>query len=94
VKTLTAVCLTLILSTSSLGWGNGGRSTRLSSPKFGMHDWVAYEGYRLAGKKKIAVSIARFTETGGGTIRNTGWMYDQWLSEVDEGDTTDPDSWD
>lgn len=236
--------LTLILSTSSLGWGNGGKSTKLNSPKFGMHDWIAYEGYRMAEKKKkvnwltnnlnayfigteapdlgalsslnagggykdtshchcilfdnsnkvakdwagkraqeefdkakqaladgnerlaafyagamahylgdlsqfmhltgkeshwgpedqnyhhryeevadkrlnvakktstlyasyiteknvpgdtaqeVAASIARFTETGGGTIRNTGWMYDQWLSEIDEGDTTDPDSWD
>jgi hypothetical protein len=244
MKALMSIVITFVLASTSLGWGNGGKSKQLNSPKFGTHDWLAYEGYRLAKKKKsmawltnnlnaffigteapdvgapsfidamgsyrdtrqchcilfgdnnqvannraamraqeefdkardalandnpelaafyvgamahylgdlsqfmhlmgkqshwgeedqeihhryeevsdkrldvsrrksmmfqsyileqnvpgdtaeeIAVAIARFTETGGGTTRNTGWMYDQWLTEIEEGNTTAPSNWD
>lgn len=48
MKCLTSIVLTLLLSLTSFGWSNGGKTTKINSPKFGTHDWIAYEGYRLA----------------------------------------------
>lgn len=43
---------------------------------------------------EIAVSVARFDETGGGTIRTPGWMYEQLQSYAGNGTLTDASQWD
>lgn len=48
MKALASLLLVLLLNVTSSGWSNGGTSKRINSPIFGTHDWIAYEGYRLA----------------------------------------------
>lgn len=44
----TSFVITLVLAFNAFGWGNGGKSAQLNNPKFGSHDWIAYQGYKLA----------------------------------------------
>jgi hypothetical protein len=48
MKFCLSLLLTLLLTVSASGWSNGGKSNKITSPKFGTHDWIAYEAYRLA----------------------------------------------
>lgn len=48
MKLLTSALLTLSLMITTFGWSNGGTTKKLTLVKFGTHDWIAYEGYRLA----------------------------------------------
>lgn len=48
MKLLTSLLLTFVLATSAFGLGNSGKSISASSPKFAMHDWIAFEGYKMA----------------------------------------------
>jgi hypothetical protein len=48
MKACLSVLLTLLLTFLTFAWSNGGKSTKINSPQFGTHDWVAYEAYRLA----------------------------------------------
>lgn len=48
MRILTSLLVTLTLTASGFGWGNGGKSTSLSHVQFAMHDWIALEAFRLA----------------------------------------------
>lgn len=52
MKPLLSFIIILTLCISNFGWSNGGKSSSLKTPKFGTHDWIAYEGYRMAAKHK------------------------------------------
>jgi Zinc dependent phospholipase C len=51
MKLVLSLALTLLLAFDSFGaWGNGGKSASAKSPKFGTHDWIAFEGLELAAE--------------------------------------------
>ena len=43
--------------------------------------------------EEVTLTVAKFSDTGGGTIRTPGWMYEQWEALVDDGLATDTDNW-
>lgn len=44
--------------------------------------------------EEVTFTVAKFTDTGGGTTRTAGWMYNTWLTEIEEGDTRKIAEWD
>src|SRR5262245_257391 len=48
MKVILCLFACLLISITGLGWSNGGTSTSVTKPKFGTHDWIAYEAYRIA----------------------------------------------
>ena len=55
MRSLTSLLLICVFTASTFGWGNAGRFTSASKPKFAMHDWIALEGYKMA--KRMLTSI-------------------------------------
>lgn len=47
-KIVASLLFVFVLSVNGMSWGNAGKSTSASKPKFAMHDWIALEGYKLA----------------------------------------------
>jgi len=47
-KITASLLMVFMFSINGMSWGNAGKSTSASKPKFAMHDWIALEGYKLA----------------------------------------------
>jgi len=64
MKFCTSVLLTCVLTVSTFGWHSGRRSTPTPTQAgFGMHDWIAFEGYLMA--KDDAADIEWLTDNIG-----------------------------
>ncbi len=48
MKFLSSLMLICLFATSTFSWSNGGETKKKTNVKFGTHDWIAYEGFRLA----------------------------------------------
>jgi hypothetical protein len=52
----TLVCAVLVwccVASAPQAWSNGGKSTSTSIPKFGTHDYITFQGYKLAGQPNV-----------------------------------------
>ena len=45
-----AVLVLFFVTSAPQAWSNGGKSTSANIPKFGTHDYIAFQGYKLAGR--------------------------------------------
>lgn len=54
-----SLLLVCFVSTNGLSWGNGGKSTSASNPKFAMHDWIALRAFEMA---KVDANLSWITD--------------------------------
>ncbi len=52
-KTLVTIALIFLIAVPAQSWKNGGDSKDANHPVFGTHDYVAFQGYKLAGPSKL-----------------------------------------